>query len=60
MIFKTETEAHRGDDHDMVTVYKDDKECRFYFLHFKGRLKFKRIVKAEAEESQVRTFYRLM
>ena len=60
MIFKTETEAHRGGDHDMVTVYEDDKECRFYFPHFKGRLKFKRIVKAEAEESQVRTFYRLM
>ena len=30
----------------------------FLFPHFKERLKFKRIVKAEAEENQVRTFYR--
>ena len=34
----------------MVTVYEDIKE----------RLKFKRIVKAEAEEKQVRRFYRLL
>ena len=32
----------------------------FLFPHFKERLKFKRIVKAEAEENQVRTFYRLL
>ena len=31
----------------MVTVYEDDKECRFYFPNFKEGLKFKRIVKAE-------------
>ena len=37
----------------MVTVYEDDKECRFYFPHFKEGLTFKRIVKAEAEENQV-------
>ena len=29
----------------------------FYFPHFKERLKFKRIVKAEAKENQIRTFY---
>ena len=29
----------------------------FLFPHFKERLKFKRIVKAEAEENQVRTFH---
>ena len=41
----------------MVAVYEDDKECSFfYFLHFKERLKFKRIVKAEAKENQIRTF----
>ena len=44
----------------MITVHEDDKEFRFYFAHFKERLKFKRIVKAEAEENQVRTFYRLL
>ena len=44
----------------MVTVYEDDKECRFYFPNIKERLEFKRIVKAEAEENQVRTFYRLL
>ena len=44
----------------MVTAYEDDKECRFYFPHFKEGLKFKRIVKAEAEENQVRIFYRLL
>ena len=60
MIFQTETGAHHGDDHDMVTVYEDDKQCRFYFPYIKERLKFKRIVKAEAEENQVRTFYRLL
>ena len=42
----------------MVTVYEDDKECRLYFPHFKEGLKFTGIVKAEAEENQVRTFYR--
>ena len=54
--------AHHGDDHDMVIVYmyEDDRECRFYFPHFKERLKFKRIVKAEAEENQARTFHRLL
>ena len=35
------------------------KECRFYFPHFKEKLKFRRIVKVEAEENQLRTFYRL-
>ena len=44
----------------MVTVYEDYKECRFYFPHFKDILKFKGIVKAEAEENQVRKFYRLL
>ena len=39
----------------MVTVSEDDKECRFYFPHFKESLKFKRIVKVEAEENQVGT-----
>ena len=39
----------------MVTVSEDDKECRFYFPHFKERLKSKRIEKEEAEENQVRT-----
>ena len=42
MIFQTETGAHHGDDHDMVTVYEDDKECRFYFPHIKEKLKFKK------------------
>ena len=40
--------------------FEDDKECRFYIPHFKEILKFKRIVKAEAEENQVRTFHRLL
>ena len=31
-----------------------------FIPHFKERLKFKRIVKAEAEENQVRTFHRLL
>ena len=44
----------------MVTMYEDDKECRFDFPHFMEKLKFKRIVKAEAEENQVRTFHRLL
>ena len=38
----------------MITVHEDDKECRFYFAHFKERLKLKRIVKAEAEENKKR------
>ena len=42
----------------MVTVYEEEKECRFYFAHFKERLKFKRIVKAEAGENEARTLYR--
>ena len=32
----------------------------FYFPHFKEILKFRRIVKVEVEENQVRTFYRLL
>ena len=41
----------------MVTVYEDEKECPFfYFPHFKERLRFKRMVKAEAKENQIRTF----
>jgi len=42
----------------MVYMYADDKECRFYFPEFKERTKLKRLVKAEAEENQVRPSFR--
>ena len=44
------------DADDIVAVCEDGKICRFYFLKFKERSRFKGLVKAEAEENQVRTF----
>ena len=49
---------------EMIMIWlecmRTTKNAVSIFPHIKERLKFKRIVKAEAEENQVRTFYRLL
>ena len=46
---------------EMIMIWlqcmRTTKNAPFLFSHFKERLKFKRIVKAQAKENQIRTFY---